>query len=111
MLGSACNGIARNAAVGHRRTITMNVFRIGLICILACLAAPAAAADQRPNIVLFLADDLGYGELGCYGNAAAITPHLDRFASQGLKLTDCHSASSVCSPPRGTTHATSANGT
>jgi arylsulfatase A-like enzyme len=55
-----------------------------------------AAADARPNIVLFLADDLGYGELGCYGNAAAITPNLDRFATQGLRLTDCHSAGSVC---------------
>ncbi len=58
------------------------------------------AAGTRPNIVLFLADDLGYGELGCYGNTAAITPNLDRFAAQGLKLTDCHSASSVCSPSR-----------
>ncbi|MDA1040682.1 MAG: sulfatase-like hydrolase/transferase [Planctomycetota bacterium] len=60
----------------------------------------AKAAATRPNIVLFLADDLGYGELGCYGNTAAITPNLDRFAAQGLKLTDCHSASSVCSPSR-----------
>jgi arylsulfatase A-like enzyme len=50
--------------------------------------------------VLFLADDLGYGELGCYGNRAAITPNLDRFAAEGLRLTDCHSASSVCSPSR-----------
>jgi putative heme-binding domain-containing protein len=64
-------------------------------------APPAAAASQsRPNIVLFLADDLGYGELGCYGNPAAITPNLDRFAAAGLRLTDCHSASSVCSPSR-----------
>ena len=64
-------------------------------------AAPAAAASPaRPNIVLFLADDLGYGELGCYGNTAAITPNLDRFAAEGLRLTDCHSASSVCSPSR-----------
>jgi arylsulfatase A len=60
----------------------------------------AAAADPRPNVVLVLADDLGYGELGCYGNAAAITPHLDRFAAEGLRLTDCHSAGSVCSPSR-----------
>jgi len=60
----------------------------------------AAAADPRPNIVLVLADDLGYGELGCYGNAAAVTPHLDRFAAEGLRLTDCHSAGSVCSPSR-----------
>jgi arylsulfatase A len=60
----------------------------------------AKASSSRPNIVLFLADDLGYGELGCYGNKAAITPNLDRFAAEGLKLTDCHSASSVCSPSR-----------
>ena len=60
----------------------------------------AAAAAARPNVVLVLADDLGYGELGCYGNAAAVTPHLDRFAAAGLRLTDCHSAGSVCSPSR-----------
>ncbi len=60
----------------------------------------ACAADPRPNVVLFLADDLGYGELGCYGNAAAITPNLDRFAAEGLKFTDCHSACPVCSPSR-----------
>jgi arylsulfatase A len=60
----------------------------------------AADSPARPNIVLFLADDLGYGELGCYGNTAAITPNLDRFAAEGLRFTDCHSASSVCSPSR-----------
>jgi len=60
----------------------------------------AAAADPRPNVVLVLADDLGYGELGCYGNAVAITPNLDRLAAEGLRLTDCHSASSCCSPSR-----------
>jgi len=62
--------------------------------------AAAPAFPSRPNIVLFLADDLGYGELGCYGNTPAITPNLDRFAAAGLRLTDCHSASSVCSPSR-----------
>jgi len=66
----------------------------------AARVTPAATGHDRPNIVLFLADDLGYGELGCYGNPAAITPNLDRFAAQGLRLTDCHSASSVCSPSR-----------
>ena len=54
----------------------------------------------RPNIVIVLADDLGYGELSCSGNAGAITPNLDRFAGEGLRLTDCHSASSCCSPSR-----------
>ncbi len=58
------------------------------------------AAHARPNIILFLADDLGYGELGCYGNKHAVTPNLDRFAAEGLRLTDCHSAGSVCSPSR-----------
>lgn len=62
--------------------------------------ADEAGAVGRPNIVLFLADDLGYGELGCYGNKDAITPNLDRFAAEALRLTDCHSASSVCSPSR-----------
>jgi arylsulfatase A len=72
-----------------------------LSALLGCLVASAAvAADARPNIVLVLADDLGYGELGCYGNPAAITPHLDRFAAEGLRLTDCHSACPVCSPSR-----------
>ena len=48
----------------------------------------------KPNIIILFADDMGYGELGCYGNPDAITPNLDHFASQGLRLTDCHAASS-----------------
>jgi arylsulfatase A len=70
------------------------------VALLAYVTAPVVAAEPRPNIVLFLADDLGYGELGCYGNEAAITPNLDRFARDGLRLTDCHSACPVCSPSR-----------
>ena len=49
-----------------------------------CMAS--ATAEDRPNIVLFLADDMGYGELGCYGNPDAVTPNLDHFASQGCLL-------------------------
>ena len=71
-----------------------------LICLATVLYLASALARNRPNIVLFLADDMGYGELGCYGNADAITPNLDRFAAEGLRLTDCHAASSVCSPAR-----------
>ncbi len=69
-------------------------------CFITVTTAFASPPARRPNIVLFLADDLGYGELGCYGNTAAITPNLDRFAAEGLKLTDCHSACPVCSPSR-----------
>ena len=53
-----------------------------------------------PNVIIFLADDLGYGDLGCYGNKIVQTPHLDRFASEGVRMTDCHSGGTVCSPSR-----------
>ena len=53
-----------------------------------------------PNFILFLADDLGYGDLGCYGSPINRTPNLDQFASQGVQLTDCHSAGTICSPSR-----------
>ena len=59
-----------------------------------------AAETARPNIVVVLADDLGYGDLACYGHKVIKTPHLDRFAKQGLKLTDCYSAAPNCSPAR-----------
>jgi len=63
-------------------------------------AAPAAGAKRRPNIIVALTDDLGYGDLGCYGSPVITTPHLDKFASQGVRLTQCYAASSNCSPSR-----------
>jgi arylsulfatase A len=56
--------------------------------------------EQAPGFVIFLTDDLGYGDLACYGNAINQTPHLDRFAREGVRLTNCHSAGTVCSPSR-----------
>ncbi len=65
------------------------------------LAPPLKAAEPaRPNVVVFLADDLGYGDLGCYGHPRIKTPNLDAFAKQGVRLTQCYSASAVCSPSR-----------
>lgn len=58
------------------------------------------ASEDRPNIVLVLCDDLGYGDLSCYGHPQIKTPNLDRFADEGVKLTDCYAAASACSPAR-----------
>jgi arylsulfatase A len=55
---------------------------------------------ERANLIVFLADDLGYGDLGCYGHPVIRTPHLDAFAKQGMRLTQCYSGSAVCSPSR-----------
>lgn len=59
-----------------------------------------AAEKTAPNIVVFLADDLGYGDLGCYGHPIMQTPNLNEFAKQGARLTQCYAACAVCSPSR-----------
>ena len=53
-----------------------------------------------PNIIIYLADDLGYDDLGCYGSQIHRTPHLDGLAGRGLRFTDCHSNGVMCSPSR-----------
>src|ERR1039458_4876779 len=65
--------------------------------------APAAAAPlvpANPNIVFILADDVGYGDFSCYGAIKVKTPNIDRLASRGMRFTDAHSASAVCTPSR-----------
>lgn len=71
---------------------------------IAATAVPLStvqAAPDRPNILILYADDLGYGDLGCYNPGSKIpTPHLDQLASQGMRFTDAHSSSGICSPSR-----------
>ena len=58
-------------------------------------------AQKRPNIIFIMADDLGYGDFGCYNKDSKIsTPQVDRLASRGVRFTDAHSPSAVCSPTR-----------
>ena len=65
------------------------------------LALSTEAGEPRaPNIVVILADDLGYGDLGSYGQKIIQTPHLDRLASQGMRFTQFYAGSSVCAPSR-----------
>jgi arylsulfatase A-like enzyme len=66
----------------------------------AQVPAPKVPAETRPNVVLILADDLGYGELGCYGQEKIQTPHLDRLAAEGLRFTQAYSGAPVCAPSR-----------
>ncbi len=65
----------------------------------ALIGSPVAAAD-KPNIVLILADDLGWGDLGCYGQAKIKTPNLDRLAKDGMRFTQAYAGSTVCAPSR-----------
>lgn len=80
--------------------------RLCLIALLAIAlpACPLLSADKSlrlPNIVLILADDLGYGDSRCYNQASRIpTPNIDRLAAQGIRFTDAHTPSSVCTPTR-----------
>jgi arylsulfatase A-like enzyme len=62
--------------------------------------AAATASPARPNVVVILADDLGYGDLGCYGATRVQTPSCDRLARTGMRFTDAHSPASVCTPSR-----------
>jgi len=69
--------------------------------ILAVLTAGGAtAAALKPNIIYFLADDLGYGELGCYGQQKIKTPHLDQLAADGIRFTQFYAGHAVCAPSR-----------
>ncbi|MBL8865438.1 MAG: sulfatase-like hydrolase/transferase, partial [Planctomycetia bacterium] len=73
--------------------------RLSALAIGLVLAATASAAD-RPNVVVILADDIGYGDLGCYGSTKVRTPNLDKLAAAGARFTDAHSPAAVCTPTR-----------
>lgn len=70
-----------------------------IFAILSC-GAFAEAAPTKPNIIFVLADDIGYGDFGCYGATRIRTPNLDRLASEGVRFTDAHAASATCTPTR-----------
>ncbi|KPL11289.1 hypothetical protein AMJ85_03955 [candidate division BRC1 bacterium SM23_51] len=61
---------------------------------------PAQKAGAKPNIIFIMADDLGIGHLGCYGQELIKTPNIDRIATEGLRFTQCYSGSTVCAPSR-----------
>lgn len=72
---------------------------VGLLCVLPIACFAAAELPARPNIILVLTDDQGYGELGCHGNTIIKTPHLDQMHKESVRFTDFH-ASPTCAPTR-----------
>src|SRR5512139_2860420 len=88
------------------RTLSLAIANTALLIplepALGAQAAPAPARPNfvKPNIVFILADDVGYGDLGCYGATHVRTPHLDKLAEGGLRFTDAHATASVCTPTR-----------
>jgi len=74
--------------------------RLLLVAILIPTSGLRTESAPRPNIVLILADDIGYGDVGCYGATKVRTPHVDRLATEGLRFTDGHAASATCTPSR-----------
>jgi len=84
-------------------------WRVVLTCALAIISvllgqsiSLSAAPGRQPNIVFILADDLGYAEVGCYGQKKILTPNLDQLATEGMRFTQCYSGSHVCAPSRST---------
>ncbi len=73
---------------------------LAAVVVTADSAQESLAAERAPNVVLIYADDLGYGDVGCYGATKVKTPNIDRLAKEGKRFTDAHSASAVCTPSR-----------
>src|ERR1051326_7303712 len=86
----------------HRRHLAQRLlFWLGALAGLGLLSADDwAAATRRPNIVFILADDLGYGDIGCFGQNKIRTPNLDRLAAEGMRFTQHYSGNAVCAPSR-----------
>lgn len=96
MLVSRLNRIHRGASFHGIRLALFVVLSNAL----ASANGSAAERPKRPNIILILADDLGYGDIGCYGQTRVQTPHLDRLAAGGIRFTSAYAGSTVCAPSR-----------
>ena len=65
-----------------------------------CLGCNKTTAQEKPNIIIMMADDLGYGDVGCFGNKIIETPNIDQLASDGVKFTQFYAGHPTCSPSR-----------
>src|SRR5436189_3726818 len=82
------------------RAFSWPFISLGIALLFFPLLCQAALPAQKPNIIFILADDLGYGDLGCYGQERIKTPNIDRLAAEGMRFTQCYAGSTVCAPSR-----------
>jgi arylsulfatase A-like enzyme len=68
--------------------------------IICCLLSSSIFSQQKPNVIIIMTDDLGYGDLSCYGATKISTPNIDQLAKKGIRFTDAHSTSATCTPSR-----------
>ena len=81
-----------------RLRLMMRVFAGAVVCL--ALSSVARADAHRPNVIVFMIDDLGWTDAGCYGSDLYETPHIDQLAADGVRFTDAYAACTVCSPTR-----------
>ena len=89
----------RNITNAMRSILRLLLMVVGLTAFVS-LEAAEPATPARPNIIFVLADDLGFNQIGAYGDTPIKTPNLDRLAKQGIRFTDAYSGNTVCSPSR-----------
>ena len=89
--------------MNRRQFLSLTAGGVATALISGCesqLAGPAGPSAKRPNIIFIMADDLGYADLGCYGQKKIKTPNIDRLAAEGTRFTQCYAGSTVCAPSR-----------
>ena len=70
------------------------------LLVFACFVPRASGADAKPNVIFILSDDLGYGDVGCFGQKLIKTPNIDKLAAEGMRFTDAYAGCTVCAPSR-----------
>jgi len=84
----------------NRIHIRFNLFLTSIVALCSAAISLSAKETEKPNIIFIMADDLGYGELGCYGQQLIQTPRLDRMAREGMRFTQFYAGATVCAPSR-----------
>src|SRR3989454_10635059 len=86
--------------MSRSRLVALSATLAAVFLLAAAFPYLKTATARKPNIVFILADDLGYGDLGCYGQKVIQTPNIDRLAADGVRFTQAYAGDTVCAPSR-----------